>query len=279
MVAATSTPSRSRRTLTLRIDFSPGSSIPLALMSIHTVPEILPLGGRTGVGVTVVPRVTVVPGVTVGGIEVLGTRLVAVGGGTVVGTTVVSGPVIAGTVVGNVVAGTVVGGTVVGGAVVGGAVVGGTVVGGTVVVVVTGAMRTTGVLTVEVGEMTVAEFGASAEARAVLTIEPASTSAAVTTYVAVQVAVAAGASGPAGHDTIDRPTNASLMLIERKVTLPLFVTAKRYVNVSPMLTVEEPSASLLEASDLTSETRGPCGVTVVTVEGVDDTDVPLDVVP
>ena len=66
--------------------------------------------------------------------------------------------------------------------------------------------------------------GAEPVAVAVLLIAPRSTSAWVTTYVAVQVVDKSGASVASGHDTAERPGNGSLTPALERVTLPVFVT-------------------------------------------------------
>ena len=67
--------------------------------------------------------------------------------------------------------------------------------------------------------------GVVAEARAVLFTVPASTSAWVTTYVALQLTVTPGATAPGGQVMADKPTCGSEMLSALRVTFPVFVTA------------------------------------------------------
>ena len=83
---------------------------------------------------------------------------------------------------------------------------------------------------VDSGEVTLTPAGVLPVASAVLVTEPASTSACVAEYVAVQVTLAPGASGvmPAGQLMADRmpvPENdSSLTEAPVIVTLPLLVT-------------------------------------------------------
>jgi hypothetical protein len=66
--------------------------------------------------------------------------------------------------------------------------------------------------------------GGSPLAVAVLAIAPASTSACVTTYVAVHVVAAFGASVLTGQVTGDKPACGSVTPTECNVTLPVFET-------------------------------------------------------
>jgi hypothetical protein len=69
---------------------------------------------------------------------------------------------------------------------------------------------------------------------ATFAIEPASTSACVTRYVAVQSNVPPGASGTGtGHARADRFGNGSDTTTGSNVTLPVLVTRKVYVTTSP----------------------------------------------
>ena len=71
---------------------------------------------------------------------------------------------------------------------------------------------------------------------AVLLITPASMSACVTMYVAVHVTVASGASEFTPWQLIgDRPGSGSVMANDVIVTLPVFVTRKLNVTMSPAL--------------------------------------------
>ena len=64
----------------------------------------------------------------------------------------------------------------------------------------------------------------------VFTMEPASTSACVTVYDAVQVVDPEGAKVDTGHDTTDKPGNGSVTATELKVTLPVLVTKNEYAT-------------------------------------------------
>ena len=94
---------------------------------------------------------------------------------------------------------------------------------------------------VEGGETTGPPFVSVPVTVAVFVIDPASTSACVAEYVAVQVTDAPGASeaAPAGHDTtgaVPVPVNAvSFTPALVIVTLPVFVIKNEYVTVSPAL--------------------------------------------
>jgi hypothetical protein len=73
--------------------------------------------------------------------------------------------------------------------------------------------------------------GGVPETVAVFVIEPASRSACVTAYVAVQVMVAAGTMLVLGQVIGDKPTCGSVTPTELNVTLPVFVTTNEYVTV------------------------------------------------
>ena len=101
-------------------------------------------------------------------------------------------------------------------------------------------------------------------ADAVFTIVPASTSACVTTYVAVPVTCAPGANTPAapGHDenvTSDRPTIGSDTSTPVSVTLPVFVTKNEYVTVCPAA-ITEPGDD-----DFTNDNDGVGSIVIVSV--------------
>ena len=87
-----------------------------------------------------------------------------------------------------------------------------------------------GVVT-ESESVTAAPLGALAEAVAVLTTFPASTSACVSGYVAVQVVAALGASCVTGQVTV--PAFASATATVVSVTLPVLVTRNEYGIVEP----------------------------------------------
>jgi hypothetical protein len=79
--------------------------------------------------------------------------------------------------------------------------------------------------------------GGVAVAVAVFAIDPASMSACVTAYVAVQSTLAAGANGPGGHVATGTPplpeNTVSSIAIAVSVTLPVLVTWNVYVTTSP----------------------------------------------
>ena len=85
----------------------------------------------------------------------------------------------------------------------------------------------------EDAEVTVGPDGGVPEAVAVLATTPAFTSDCVMVRVAVQVVDAPGANVVDGHVMADRPGSGSVMVTEVSVTLPVFVTAKENVCVSP----------------------------------------------
>ena len=87
-----------------------------------------------------------------------------------------------------------------------------------------------GIVTVAAASsVTFEPFGATAFTLAVFAIEPASTSACVDVYVAVQVVEAPGASELTGHEIGDNPTCGSVTTTDASVTLPVFVTTNEYV--------------------------------------------------
>ena len=120
------------------------------------------------------------------------------------------------------------------------------------------AVRVIGVVTDEVA-WTVALVGVLPLAVAVLTTDPASTSACVSVYVFVQVVVAPGASELTGQLTV--PTFGSVTPTLVSVTLPVFFTRNEYAIVAPTALPLGVPAVLL------SVIPGP-GVTVVSTESV-----------
>ena len=72
--------------------------------------------------------------------------------------------------------------------------------------------------------MTTGPVGGVPCAVAVFAIEPASMSANVTVYDAVQVVKIVGASVDTGHDTADKPGSGSVTPTPVNVTLPVLVT-------------------------------------------------------
>jgi hypothetical protein len=90
---------------------------------------------------------------------------------------------------------------------------------------------------VDGADVTAGPVGGVPDAVAVLVIEPASMSAWVTTYVAVQVVDCCGATGAAGQVTtgaVPVPENAdSATATPVRVWLPVFVTRNEYVTVCP----------------------------------------------
>ena len=82
-------------------------------------------------------------------------------------------------------------------------------------------------------EVTSAPDGGVPVAVAVLLIAPALTSAWVIVRVAVQIVDAPGARVVDGQLMMERPVSGSTMLTDVRVTLPVFVTAKENVWVSP----------------------------------------------
>ncbi len=104
---------------------------------------------------------------------------------------------------------------------------------------------------------------------AVFVTPPASTSSCVTTYGAVHVTVAPGASdaAPAGHVTtggVPVPVNtASVTPTSVRVTLPVFVMRKEYVIVCPAAVISVRSAVLATVRD------GAGGTVTIAVDGGD----------
>ena len=86
-------------------------------------------------------------------------------------------------------------------------------------------VRTGGAVTVaESVAVTAAPTGGVPVTVAVLVNDPASTSACVTVYDAVQVVDAPGAKVATGHTTADRPGSGSATATDESVTLPVLVT-------------------------------------------------------
>ena len=130
-----------------------------------------------------------------------------------------------------------------------------------------------------------APSGAVASAVAVFSIEPVSTSAWETVYVAVHVVEAPGASDVVGHET--GPVVGSVTARPVRLVLPLFVTSnsKRRVSFSEMS--PDPSSSSFTTKRLSMsidefrgmgvtsgsefETSVPLGVTAVTDARFDTT--------
>ena len=129
------------------------------------------------------------------------------------------------------------------------------------------------------GDVTFGPEGGVPVAVAELVTVPASASACVTTYVAVQVTRAPGSSdaAPAGHVTADRvpePLNApSSTVTFVSVTLPVFVTRNEYVTVSPA------PVGVAGLADFATVIAGVCGAGIVTLDGGDTTDEPDAEVP
>ena len=82
-------------------------------------------------------------------------------------------------------------------------------------------------------DVTAGPVGGVPVADAVLLTIPAFTSVWAIGRVAVHVVDAPGASVVAAHETAERPGMGSLTVIAVRVTLPVFVTAKENVWVSP----------------------------------------------
>ena len=79
----------------------------------------------------------------------------------------------------------------------------------------------------------------------------------------MQAVVTPGAMEVTGQVMADKPTIGSDTAIAPSVTLPVLVTAKRYLSVSPLVTPPLPSASLFEPSDLARVSDDVCGTAVV----------------
>ena len=90
-----------------------------------------------------------------------------------------------------------------------------------------------GVVVDELFEVMAGPLGGVPEADAVLMIEPEFTSDWVMVRVAVHVVEPPGASVANGHEITDKPVSGSVTLTEVRVTLPVFVTTKENVWVSP----------------------------------------------
>jgi hypothetical protein len=130
-------------------------------------------------------------------------------------------------------------------------------------------VRVTGVV-VELVVVTAAPVGGVPDAVAVLFTVPASTSAWVTVYVAVQVVEIPGSSEVTGHETV--PTFESLTPTVVSVTLPVFFTTNVYGRVAPA------ALALSAPADLTNEIVA-VRVIVVLVESVAVTAAPVGGVP
>ena len=91
--------------------------------------------------------------------------------------------------------------------------------------------------------------GGVPDAVAVLASDPASMSACVTVYVAVHVVDTPGANVATGHETADRPGNASDTPTDVSVTLPVFVTTNEYETVAPASVTEAGDTDLAMAID------------------------------
>jgi hypothetical protein len=89
--------------------------------------------------------------------------------------------------------------------------------------IVIAGVRVDGMVTVAVA-VTRGPLGGVPDAVAVFVTPPASTSACVVAYVAVQDSSWAGASVSVGQLTDERPGSKSVTLTEVSVTLPVFVT-------------------------------------------------------
>ena len=85
--------------------------------------------------------------------------------------------------------------------------------------------------------------------------------------MAVQVVVAPGAKFVSGQTIAERPLNGSVTAAAVSVVLPVLVTLKPYVRVSPFEIVVLESASVVSAADLTNERVEVCGIGVVIVDG------------
>lgn len=127
------------------------------------------------------------------------------------------------------------------------------------------AVGSVGVRVPEAFEMMAAPRGSVAVAVAELTTAPASTSACVMAYVAVQEVLAPGVSVLVGQ-TADL-TLASEMPTPVRVRVPVFARAKRYVIRSPASTWPSRSTSTGASADLTRASRPSAvvGVLVVSV--------------
>jgi hypothetical protein len=133
--------------------------------------------------------------------------------------------------------------------------------------------------TVEGGEVVVAPAGVLPDAVAVFDTDPASISAWVTVYVAVQVTVAFGASdaAPAGQVTADNvpvPVNApSFTVTVCIVTFPVFFTAKLYVTLCPAADTDTGN------TDLVTVNAGLAVAVRTTVDGGELVVTPAGVLP
>ena len=95
-----------------------------------------------------------------------------------------------------------------------------------------------------------------------LTIDPAVTSAAVTTYVPTSVHVPAGATSAHGVVPAVGVINGSVTVTFVRFAVPALVAVIVYVNVSPTDTSPEPSSSAFDGAGLSTDNSGDVNVTV-----------------
>ncbi|MDH2430314.1 hypothetical protein, partial [Sphaerisporangium sp. TRM90804] len=130
---------------------------------------------------------------------------------------------------------------------------------------------------VDGSELTAGPVGGVPDATAVFTIEPASTSACVTTYVPVQVVDAWGTSVVTGHEITGRgpePENAvSAAPTSVSVVLPVFTTVYEYVTEGPA------AATVLGEAVFSSDRLGADTIVTVAVDGSEFTAGPDGGVP
>jgi hypothetical protein len=132
---------------------------------------------------------------------------------------------------------------------------------------------------VEAGEVTVPPAGVVPDTVAELLMTPLSMSAWVAVYVKVQVVVAAGARVVAAQviaptvSAVDGLVKASATARLLTVTLPLLVTAKEYVTLSPALATE------VGLADFTRVSAAAGAAVTVAVEAVEVTAAPTGGVP
>ena len=135
-------------------------------------------------------------------------------------------------------------------------------------VTVNAAVRVAGTVTDDGGDTgAVTPAGGVPVAVAVLAIEPASISACVTVYVAVQSTLAPGANAPGGHvatGAVPVPVNAvSVTAGSVMVTLPVLVTTNVYVTTSPA------AVTVVGVADLVTVNAAVCVAGTVTDDGGD----------
>jgi hypothetical protein len=119
--------------------------------------------------------------------------------------------------------------------------------------------------------VTAAPLGGFADAPAVLTTFPASTSDCFSVYVAVHVVAAPGASCVTGQVTV--PTVPSLTETPVRVTLPVFVTRNVYGMVAPAALPEAVPAVFLTVTlgvEATGVVIESAAVTAAPVGGLAD---------